>query len=231
MGRYVTTPLPAYNILVAEDDAEFRRGFENAVRASGELRLLASCTGFADAVDALRIHGSQVHVALVDLCLGDGSGIDLLRLMSNHYAHIQPLAVTVLADTDSVVAALKAGACGYLLKDAADSDLLAGIRTTLAGGAAITPVVARKLLNVFAQVPAASNERLTAADGEEALSLSPRQEDVLRLVAKGMNVPEIAVLHGVSRHTVETQIKRIYQKLGVSNRVEAVLEAQRMRLI
>jgi DNA-binding NarL/FixJ family response regulator len=223
-GKVMTS---ACRIIIVEDDAGFRNSFERTIASCADMRVVAACANFRSAMQHVLCAGAQIDIALVDLRLGDGSGIDLIRWMSAHHPSAQCIAVTVLTDQESIMSALRAGASGYLLKDASDQDFIEGIRTVLSGGAAITPSIARRLLHVFCESKFPEASDVPA----ESAKLSPREEEILKLIAKGMSVPEIAKIESISRHTVESHIKRIYQKLEVNSRVEAVMWAKETGLV
>jgi DNA-binding NarL/FixJ family response regulator len=125
-----------------------------------------------------------------------------------------------------VLASIEAGATGYILKDSMPEEFVGFIRQLRAGGSPISPVIARQLLKRF-KPPALAPQ---SGQAEEA-ALSARESEVLCFIAKGFSFGEIARLLGVSPHTVTTHVKKIYQKLAVHSRGEAVYEASRMGLV
>lgn len=162
------------------------------------------------------------QLALVDLGLPDGSGVDIIRLLAKNAPDCQIIVTTLYADDQHLFPALRAGAHGYLLKDQPREKIKAGLEQMAAGEPPLSPVIAQRLLRVFsAQAP---------QEGEEA-KLSPRETEVLTLVAKGLRLPELVEKLGVTRNTAAGYIKSIYRKLNVSSRAEATLEAARMGLV
>jgi DNA-binding NarL/FixJ family response regulator len=138
------------------------------------------------------------------------------------------MVVTVFGDEEHVLASIEAGAAGYLLKDASEESFLSSLRELMAGGSPISPIIARRLLKRFqpkAMVAA------TADVPESDINLSEREREILVLASKGYNYPEMGKLMGISPHTVTSHVKKIYRKLAVHSRGEAVFEAHRMGLI
>jgi DNA-binding NarL/FixJ family response regulator len=208
-------------ILIVDDDATLRARFASIVQSCAEFELIAAVDTVTAALAVLeRI---EPDVLLCDLGLPDGDGIDVLRAARQKYPALDALVITVFGDEAHVMRSLEAGAKGYLLKDSVPEDFIATIRELRAGGSPISPIIARRLLQRFGEV-----SRRQARDG---VDLTEREKEVLQLVAKGYRAPEIAVFLKISYHTVATHIKKIYGKLEVSTRGEAVYEASRRRLI
>lgn len=157
-------------------------------------------------------------VLLCDLGLPDGTGVTIIRASAAAYPEADIIVITVFADQAKVLESIKAGARGYLLKDERIEDCVGAIREIRRGGSPISPIIARQLLQQLQ--PAASS---AVAAGEE--TLSPREAEVLNLLARGFSYAEIAALLGLSPQTVGTYVKRIYRKLEVNSRSEAVFEA------
>ena len=143
----------------------------------------------------------------------------------------QDLPVLVISSwghEDTVLSALQAGACGYLLKERDDVELTVSLRSIQRGGAPIDPVIARRILGLL---PGARPADTTAAAPSDEIRLSAREQEVLQLLARGCSNREIAELVGLSRLTVEGYIKAIYRKLAVGSRTAAVFEAQKLGLL
>ncbi|MFN9193209.1 MAG: LuxR C-terminal-related transcriptional regulator, partial [Pseudomonadota bacterium] len=162
-------------------------------------------------------------VLLVDLDLPDGFGLDLIRHVASRSDTCDIMVITIFGDERHVIESIEAGASGYLLKDSLPEDFIEQIRVLHAGGSPISPVIARQLLARFV-APAMKK----SADVPE---LSEREHSVLSLVTKGFSYQEIASLMRVSPHTVLTYVKRIYRKLQVSSKTEAVYEARKLGLV
>ena len=171
-------------------------------------------------------------VLLVDLGLPDISGIEVIRHASQTLPKCECMVVTVFGDEEHVLASIEAGAAGYLLKDASEESFLSGIRELINGGSPISPIIARRLLKRFHADAPQTNVPMPATDDENSnVTLSEREREILLLASKGFNYPEMGKLMGISPHTVTSHVKKIYRKLAVHSRGEAVFEANRMGLI
>lgn len=171
----------------------------------------------------------ELRTALVDIGLPDGSGIDFIAWLHTHRPDISCVVISAWSDEVQVVAALRAGACGYLLKERDDDELRAAFHSMARGGAPIDPFVARGILALISQVPevpAASSAESSAQGG-----MTPRETEVLQLVARGHSNREIAEVTGLSRLTIESYTKTIYRKLAVGSRTAAVFEARTRGLL
>lgn len=162
-------------------------------------------------------------IALIDLGLPDGSGIDLIRQLAAPPARCQCVVTTIYADDRHLFPALRAGACGYLLKDQPADKVVQALRGIVAGEPPLSPVIAQRLLRVFGGPAGLSDEPET--------KLSNRERETLVLIAKGYKLPEVSEQLGVTRNTAAGFIKSIYRKLNISSRAEATLEATRMGLV
>ena len=171
-------------------------------------------------------------VLLTDLGLPDGSGIELIRETAAKHPEIDIMVVTVFGDERRVIDSIEAGATGYVLKDSLPEEFVALIAQLRAGGCPISPIIARQLLRRFKPPSAQSDHRSAGPSApSELVELSPRESEVLALIAKGFNFGEIARLLQVSPHTITAHVKNIYKKLTVHSRGEAVYEAGKLGLI
>jgi DNA-binding NarL/FixJ family response regulator len=207
-------------VIVIEDHDATRQSLCRLLAASGDLAVVGSAADHDEAWPLLR---RPFDLALVDLSLGDRLALDLIRdIASQPDRHC--LVLTVFGDEASVMAAIGAGADGYVLKDS--TDIVAAVRETVAGGAPLSPGIARFLLRHLRSAPG------EAAAGEAALSpLTPRESQVLESLARGSSYRETAAALGVSYNTVSDHIKAIYRKLAVNSRGEAVFTAMAQGLI
>ena len=210
-----------HSVLLVEDEAHTRARLAAAIREHPALRLAAAAASCAEAREALA--AAVPDVMLTDLGLPDGDGLDLIREVRARGLATEIMAITIFGDEQHVVAALEAGASGYLLKDRSPDDVGEAIVDLVRGGSPISAPVARYLLRRF-RGPA-------APAGPPARLLSERECEILRLVVKGFRFPEIASLLGVSPHTIKTHVRRVYGKLEVSSRGEAVYEALQLGLV
>ena len=163
-------------------------------------------------------------IALVDLGLPDGSGVDLIREISASRPQCECIVTTIYADDQHLFPALRAGARGYLLKDAPRERILQSLLGIAAGEPPLSASIARRVLRVF------GDEAATAAPASDT-RLTPRERETLALIAKGFKIAEVATHLGITHNTAHGFIKSVYRKLNISNRAEAAIEATRMGLI
>jgi DNA-binding NarL/FixJ family response regulator len=213
-------------ILLVEDDGPTRRHLARAIEAQEDLALEGVAADFAEASRLLA--ASPPEVLLTDLGLPDGNGIDLIRALRERAPDALAMVITALGDEKTVLAAVEAGATGYLLKDGTWDEIGDAVQCLLDGGSPITPSIARTLLRRMHDPPKSEVDSEVASS---APSLSDRETEVLKLIAKGFSFPEIAELLGISAHTVTTYVRRIYEKLEVNTRGSAVYEAVNLGLI
>ena len=215
-------------ILVVDDDVAFRESVCAAIARDDTMTLASQAGSVAAAREAIQL--GNFDVALVDLGLPDGNGIELIREIALTRPETDVMVVTVFGDEAHVLASIEAGATGYLLKRSLNDTLGATVRELRAGGSPISPVIARQLLHRFKKdtpQPAQPSQPTVIDDG----GLSEREREVLLFIAKGFTVGEIANMLHLSAHTVATHVKHIYRKLAVHSRTEAVFEAGRMGLL
>jgi DNA-binding NarL/FixJ family response regulator len=173
-------------------------------------------------------------VALIDLGLPDSSGIGVIEWLSKYKPETESLVITAFGDEDHVVRSLEAGASGYLLKDYSNEELIEHILEVANGGSPISPLIARQLLfKMQSDRPFDANTlHRNEQDGSQKTSrITDRELKVIQQVARGFNAHEIAQQMGISSHTVATHVKRIYKKLHVHSRSEAVYEATLLGLL
>jgi DNA-binding NarL/FixJ family response regulator len=226
-NEVVDNDMTAIRVMIVEDDTRFREAFADAITRTGDMQLCGSAGDCAGGFELLR---QQPDVMLVDLELPDGSGMELIREAARTLPQCDVVVVTIFGDEQHVLSSIEAGATGYLLKDLPAEQLVEQIRVLRAGGSPISPIIARQLLIRFAGQGAAATQP-PLPTGEERPTLSEQETNVLGLAAKGYSYEEIAQLLQLSRHTVQTYVKRIYRKLQVNSKVEALSEARRLSLI
>ena len=169
------------------------------------------------------IDSQMFDVALVDLDLPDGSGIAAIAALRRRSPAAAVVVTTIFDDDAHVFPAMQAGAQGYLLKEQPREQFIAGLQGILRGDPPLSPAIARRMIAHF------NSALLPGAD--PGVVLTARETEVLRLVAKGFTLQEIAGHLGLSRHTVVDHVKSLYRKLNVSSRAEAALEATRRGLV
>jgi DNA-binding NarL/FixJ family response regulator len=211
---------------MVEDDAACRLALLNAVQGSSDLAMLWAASTRREALSMLQndAMAPPPDVLLVDLGLPDGSGLDVIAAARASCPECAVMVSTIFGDETHVLRAIEAGAMGYVLKDLSADALVAEIRSLYAGGSPINPMVARKLLVRQAGL---SSPLPQAPAPEPAVRPSAREAEVLTLVARGYTVDEVASALGVSPHTVQTFVRRIYTKLQVNSRAGAVREGAR----
>ncbi len=222
-------------IMIVEDNEQTRQGLADGLNGQPDMHLAAAVGNVADALQILQ-SDTRIDVLLVDLGLPDGSGVDVIRQAVTRREPPEIMVITVFGDEQHVVSAIEAGATGYLLKDDDAGNIADAINQLLDGGSPITPVVARHILKRFKIGHAGPAEALPAPAGEprpdgEVPQLTPRETEVLHLVARGYTNSEIGDLFSVSFHTINSHVKHIYRKLSVRSRSEAVFEASQLGLI
>lgn len=215
------TPLA---IVLVEDDVAFQDAFRAAVGAASDLSVIGVAATVAQARILLR--GPAADVLVVDLGLPDGSGIDVIREAHAVWPDCAIMVSTTFADERHVIASIEAGASGYLLKDSALPAIPEDIRVLHGGGSPISPRIARQVLMRFRPDEKPVSTDAAAADKAAAPSLSEREQETLQLITRGFSFDEIAELMNVSRNTVLTFVRRIYTKLEVRSKTEAVFEAR-----
>lgn len=218
----MSVAVPPARIGIVEDLSLVREGVERAILACPQLSLGWS-VGTLAALRAADL--ACVDVVLLDLGLPDGSGLSWLK---ERCSRVPVLVLSALGDEATVVEALRHGADGYLLKGAANPDIVGAIRDVLGGGAPMTPSVAKYLLRHMrgpGPLPSAA-PALRRID-----QLTTRETDVLRVLTRGYSYDEAAQLLGISPHTVAHHVKQIYAKLAVNSRGEATFEALRAGLV
>jgi DNA-binding NarL/FixJ family response regulator len=202
-------------VAIVDDEAKLRESIATFVNGSPGFKC-ASSYGSAEA--ALKgLPADKPDVVLMDINLGEISGIECVEKLKEHFPDLQILMLTVYEDTEKIFRALAAGANGYLLKRSSPTKLLAAIREVHGGGSPMTSSIARKVVASFQkQKPTAD------AAGEKKGQLSPREQAVLDGLAKGWTYKQLAGELDISIDTIRTYIRRIYEKLHVQSRTEAV---------
>jgi DNA-binding NarL/FixJ family response regulator len=211
-------------VLLVEDDATTCWRLLNALEATGEFTVTAA----ASLTEArTRLLEAVPRVLLTDLQLPDGSGLDLIRETRQRHPKTEIMVISILGDEESVIAAIRQGATGFILKDAFPTDIIAMVRDLVAGHSPISASIARFIVRRMQAQPATG----PALQVLHTARLTPREIDILWGVAKGFSYADIAGHLGLSRHTVPGHIKNIYRKLEVNTRGEAVFEALQQGLI
>ncbi|MFO0745410.1 MAG: response regulator transcription factor [Myxococcota bacterium] len=220
----------ATRIVIVEDNPWIRQSAEEMLTSAGVgFEVVASFDAVAPAVTALA-GGLVAEAALVDLGLPDGSGVDVIRAFRQLCPAAVVVAFTVLDDPKTIFDALRAGARGYLLKSTAPARLVPLLQDALAGGAPMSAPVARLVVDSF-RGAVAPTDATSASDAESLTRLTPREREVLVLLAKGLSYPEVARVLGVGLGTVQGYVKSVYSKLEVASKAEAAIVAARLGLV
>ena len=218
------------HVALVEDDVNFQNALVAAIETAPDMALRGMASTRAQGLRMLE--QAQADVLLVDLGLPDGSGIDVVRAAHAQWPGCGIMICTTFGDEAHVMQSIEAGASGYLLKDSAPESLVSEIRSLHAGGSPISPLIARQILMRFRSpdqpAPAVAQGR---EPGKQGAALSAREREVLEYITKGFTSNEIAALMSVSYHTVQTHVRRIYAKLEVNSKVEAVYEARHQGLL
>ena len=207
-------------VSLIEDDTPLRAIFVEWLRQAEGIEFVRE---YPDAESALeRIADDRPDVILSDINLPGLNGIECVRRLKPRLPQTQFVMLTVYEDTDKIFDALASGASGYLLKQTTREELLAAVRDVMAGGSPMTSNIARKVVQSFQRQPAA----------EPDTALSPRENEILDLLARGYLYKEIATKLGIAEPTVNSFIRRIYEKLHVHSRTQAVAKylGQRSRV-
>ena len=227
-----TSPANSIRILVVDDHTLFRRGLTALLARDPQLRVVGDA---ADAGQAQRkAQELQPDIILLDTHLPGVNGVDALPALQGAAPAARILMLTVSEDENDLAAALRAGAIGYLLKTAEGDALTAAIRRAMDGDSVVAPEMMSKLVAAYrgaalatpASAPATSEPLAPVPLGVTALaSLSPRELDILRGIARGASNKEIAREHGIAETTVKIHVQHILRKLNVSSRVHAAVIA------
>ena len=211
------------SVLLVENDAEVRRRFETTINQDPAMRVVGCASTKHEAVRL--IETLKFEVMVIDLGLPDGNGIDLIHLANRLHSTADIMVITVYGDEQHVVSSIEAGATGYILKEAESADITAQIKLLRGGGSPVSPSVARSVLRAL------QSHSTGLVQASEPNPLSNRETEILHLLAKGMSFNEIGSILSISPHTVTAHIKKIYRKLQVHSRGEAVYEAGQMGLL
>ena len=198
-------------VSIVDDEADLRKHIAGYLSAAAGIRCISA---YASAEEALaHLPKDKPDVVLMDINLGGMDGVECVRQLTPLMPEAQVLMLTVFEDTDQIFRALTAGASGYLLKRLSPKKLVEAIEEVREGGSPMSASIARKVVKSFKAAPVPI---------DESASLSPRERAVLDGLAEGLAYKQIADQLGVSIHTVRNYIRRIYEKLHVCTRTEAV---------
>ena len=205
-------------IVVADDHPVVRDGLVAMLRADPAFEIVGEAANGTEAVRL--VEATAPHVLLLDLEMPGLDGVAVLRRLRESGSRTRAIVFTVFDTDERIIAAVEAGAKGYLLKGVPRAEIFAAIRAVHAGGSLLQPVVAARVLEHVA-----SRARGGDALSPEEIVLTPRESDVLQLLARGRSNKQIAATLGVSERTVKFHVSALFTKLGATNRTEAVTRA------
>lgn len=205
-------------VAVVEDDRVIRESLAILITGASGF----ACTCISDsAEEAMReIPKHNPDVVLMDINLPGKSGVECVAALKERCPNTQFIMLTMFEDDQSVFDSLAAGASGYLLKRTPHVEILEAVTDVARGGSPMSSGIARKVVRSFQNRASSTGKSQT----EERLNVSPREEEILRLLAKGYRYKEIADELGIGLETVRTHLRRVYEKLHVSSRTEAVVK-------
>jgi DNA-binding NarL/FixJ family response regulator len=220
-------------VVIVEDSEPIRKGLTSTIRNDAKGLSLVEVFEAGDAAIAKVEEGLAFDVALVDLGLPGASGFDVIRAMRARNPDAIAIVLTIWDDPANVVNAMRAGARGYLLKDATPDRIRAAIRDAATGGMPLGPSVARFIVDGFLKgTPAARDAKDPRDSGEPpGEPLTPREHEVLELLARGLTYADVARNLAIGVGTVQSHVKRIYEKLEVTSKAEATAVAIRRGLV
>jgi DNA-binding NarL/FixJ family response regulator len=205
-------------VLIADDDDLMRAGLVELLTADPQIEIIGQAATGREAVERARRLAPEV--VLMDVRMPDLDGIGATRELSRSAPAVRVLILTTFEQDDYVFGALRAGASGFLLKRARPEELIAAVHTIAAGEALLSPSVTRRVIDRMAQQPTPE-----LADQAKLGLLTPREREVLELIARGLSNREIATALAVEESTIRTHVKRILMKLELRDRVQAVIFA------
>jgi DNA-binding NarL/FixJ family response regulator len=204
-------------ILIADDHPLFRKGMRTLLAAAQDTEIAGEATTGQEAIELA--DSLQPDVILMDLQMPGINGIEATRQILHSSPHIRILVVTLFEDDSSVFTALRAGARGYILKDAKEEEIVRAIRAVGSGEAIFSPVIATRLIDFFAtQRPGVSKEIFP--------TLTDREREILFLIARGFTNTDIAKQLGLSVKTINNYVSNIFSKLQVADRAQAIIRAR-----
>jgi DNA-binding NarL/FixJ family response regulator len=216
------------SVLLADDQALLRRGFRMILEAEGDFEIAGEAEDGASAIALARL--VRPSVVLMDIRMPNTDGIEATRQIIAADPAVRVLVLTTFDLDDYAFGALRAGASGFLLKDVRPAELVTAIRTVASGDAVVSPRVTRRLLEEYGSVlPVSSEQR--AARFRQLNTLTEREKETLLAVARGLSNAEIAEAQFVAEATVKSHVGRILAKLGLRDRVQAVVLAYEAGLV
>ncbi len=200
-------------VMIVDDHAMMRSGLEQLLSGDPEMTIVASLGDGSEAV--AQVEAIQPDVVLMDLSMPVMGGVEATAAVLARCPGVRIVVLTSFSDRERIIEALQAGAIGYLLKDSEPDDILRAVRAAAEGGAPLAPLAAKQLLGEFFQRARANS------------AISSREREVLTLVAQGLQNKQIARTLGISEKTVKAHLTSTFQRIGVEDRTQAALWAER----
>ena len=200
-------------VMIVDDHAMMRSGLEQLLSGDPEMTIAASLGDGSEAV--AQVEAIQPDVVLMDLSMPVMGGVEATAAVLARCPGVRIVVLTSFSDRERIIEALQAGAIGYLLKDSEPDDILRAVRAAAEGGAPLAPLAAKQLLGEFFQRARANS------------AISSRKREVLTLVAQGLQNKQIARTLGISENTVKAHLTSTFQRIGVEDRTQAALWAER----
>jgi two-component system NarL family response regulator len=213
--------------MLVDDHALFREGLALLLKGRPNLQVVAEAATGEEAL--VQLESAHPDLVLLDLNLPGIGGVETCRLLKERAPELRVVILTMSDDLESIFEAVRAGACGYLLKDIASQNLLEAIDQIDHEGGILEPFLARRLLAEFSGLRSASRSVESVVTPGPALS--PRETEILQKVVDGLSNKEIADRLCISKYTVGNHINNIFRKLGVNDRTQAAVAAIKMRLV
>lgn len=214
-------------VALVDDDPAVRQRFKASIQKNATLQWVGEASSVREGKQL--VLSECPRVLLVDLGLPDGSGLEIIDEISRKLPAIEIMVVSMFGDEGHVIQAIEAGASGYILKDTDEASLAQHIIQLCDGGSPMSPMIARHLLKKMQNSDA--ELRPQTVDEQDAVALTKREMELLKLLARGYTYREVADELNVSSHTVNSHIKNLYRKLSVKTKNEAVFAATRQGLL
>jgi two-component system NarL family response regulator len=213
----------AVKVMIVDDHPVFREGLRQCLEARKEIRVIAAVGGGDQIWQAIRAHG-LAQVVLMDVEMPGPSGIEITKELHEKHPDVRVVMLTAFSESERVFSALKAGAVGYLLKNVSPDEIRATVQRVAAGEPMLSGEIAGRVLLEF------ERERAEARYREQLAGLTPREEEILKLLATGESNREIASRLFISEQTVKNHVAAIFRKLRVNDRTKAALLAVKLGL-